>query len=152
MQPVQRHRRRGAPACIRPDPTALPSDPDPPVESSAVEPAAGRNRRNRRQPQRYREIPEDDGEEFDIHDHSDVSEEDTDSGTPGQCGQAIVVVNTGTPNGPNLLPTNRSTSNPMATVTDPLATNTSTSTSNKALDIEYFFRKEKEDTICKPCE
>jgi hypothetical protein len=42
MQPVQRHRRRGAPACIRPDPTALPSDPDPPVESSAVEPGAGR--------------------------------------------------------------------------------------------------------------
>ncbi|KIK80921.1 hypothetical protein PAXRUDRAFT_15527 [Paxillus rubicundulus Ve08.2h10] len=42
----------------------------------------------------------------------------------------------------------RSTSNP--TVTDPLTTNTS-STSHKAVDIEFFFQKEKENTICKPC-
>ncbi|KAF9222872.1 hypothetical protein BS17DRAFT_818188 [Gyrodon lividus] len=42
----------------------------------------------------------------------------------------------------------RSTPNP--TVTDPLTTNTS-STSHKALDVEFFFQKEKEITICKPC-
>ena len=86
MQPLQRHHRHGAPVHIHPDSNVLPSDLDPPVESSAVDPAAGRNPRNQCPPQWYREIPEDDGEEFDIHDHSDVSEKDTDSETPGQHG------------------------------------------------------------------
>jgi hypothetical protein len=96
----------------------------------------------------------DEVEEFDIHHHSDISD-DTDPGLRDP--------HTATP---NALATNNSTSghgsptvtDPLATdrsarslAEDPLATNTS-STSNKAFDIEYFFRKETEDTICKVCE
>lgn len=165
---MQRNRRRGrgasGPGPGQPDPTPLPSLPSLPVESvqDAAPPAGPRVRRiQRRPPVRYRDDL--DGEEFDIDDHSDVSEEEhTDDEAPNRsnCRPAPVVPNT-VPSGdpapgnstPNTtvtdpLATNRSTN---STVVDPLATNVS-STSNKALDIEYFFRKEKENTICNICE
>ncbi|KAI9570065.1 hypothetical protein HD554DRAFT_2037729 [Boletus coccyginus] len=46
------------------------------------------------------------------------------------------------------LATNRSNSNP--TITDPLAINASST--NKALDIDHFFQKKTEQTVCKLCE
>lgn len=149
---MQRRRRgRGGP----PDSTSLPHPPPQAGDSSVPEvaPTAGpRVRRARRPPTQYNV---EDGEEFDINDHSDVSEEDLDAAAPGGSDhrnphRAAVVANvTPSPTVTDPLATNRSTSN--STGTDPLATNTS-STSNKALDIEYFFRKEKDNTICKICE
>ncbi|KIK79314.1 hypothetical protein PAXRUDRAFT_16393 [Paxillus rubicundulus Ve08.2h10] len=119
--------------------------------------AAQRTCRNRHPPACYRDQA-DDTEEFDIHHHSDVSD-DTDPGLHDLHPAAIVVatpnslatINStsghGNPTITNPLATDRSAQNPAE---DPLATNTSSS-SNKELDIEYFFRKEAEGSICKVC-
>ncbi|KIJ19227.1 hypothetical protein PAXINDRAFT_153716 [Paxillus involutus ATCC 200175] len=162
VQPQRRHRGRAAaaPGMVVPSPL---DPPGPLVQSSApdVAPAvASRTRRNWHPPLRYRDQA-DGSEEFDIHHHSDVSD-DTDPSPHDPHYTAAVVANTATP---NALATNNSTSgrsaiitNPLATnrsaqnpVEDPLATNTS-SASNKAFNIEYFFRKETEDTICEVCD
>ncbi|KAF9219986.1 hypothetical protein BS17DRAFT_821237 [Gyrodon lividus] len=83
------------------------------------------------------------GELIDIDNHSDVSEEELELGMADQFGHrpaAIVPANRST-----LDHTSESVSDPLVnksmsnpTVTDPLTTNTS-STSHKALDVEFFF-------------
>lgn len=163
----QGRRRRAAtgssPVLNRAGPLVQPSDSA--ADAAPVTVAPKGVGRNRRRPVRYRPSEADDGEEFDINDHSDISE-DTDPGRAGlrdprstapavanavDTHIAVATNNSAGRGGPtiaNPLATNRSTRNPAE---DPLVTYTST-TSNKALDIEFFFRKETEDTICEVCE
>ena len=151
MQPSQcHHQGRGPSVALVPiSPCGLPGPSGPSVDSTIPDltPAVGpRVCRNWHPPAWYREL--DDGEEFNIHDHSDVSEEDVDLEIPGRCNPSLVanmvagmghmatqdpLANDGPPM--NTLATNRSNSN--STVTDPLATNASST--NKALDIDHFF-------------
>ncbi|KAF8833834.1 hypothetical protein BDN67DRAFT_1017135 [Paxillus ammoniavirescens] len=149
MQVQRRCRGRGSPA-----PSGGPAPTSPPFIPSVLDvvPIAGpRTCRTHHPPARYREHFQDVGELIDIDNHSDVSEEELELGMADQSGHrpaAIVPANRSTLDHTSESASDplvdRSTSNP--TVTDPLATNTS-STSHKALDVEFFFRKEKENTI-----
>ena len=142
-------------------PCGLPGPSGPSVNSTIPDltPVVGpRVCRNRHPPAQYREP--DDGEEFNIHDHSDVLEEDIDLEVPGRHNPGPVanmvagmgrtatqdpMANDRPPM--DTLATNRSNLN--STITDPLATNASST--NKALDIDHFFQKETEQTVCKSC-
>lgn len=141
----------------------VPDSSCPEVEPAATvnvgdPPAAPKIGRKRRAPVRYRALPPGDGEEFDIDDHSEVSEDGesdiprTRTTAPNVATRAAdgSVTNQSAPDPVvvNPLATNRSTTN--STTTNPLAT--TSSTSNRALDIEFFFRKDKDDTVCTPCE
>ena len=151
MQPSQ-HRHRGQGPSAAPVPTppcGLPGPSGPFINSTIPDltPAVGpRVCRNQHPPAQYREP--DDGEEFNIHDHSDILEKDVDLEVPGRRNPSLIanavagmghtatqdpLANDGPPM--NTLATNRSNSN--LTVTDPLATNALST--NRALNINHFF-------------
>ncbi|KAG6373984.1 hypothetical protein JVT61DRAFT_4616 [Boletus reticuloceps] len=146
-QPQRRHHGRVGVGATPVDPSGQLIQPSV-LNAAPLAVVAPRTRRDRHLPARYRGQA-DEGEEISIHDHSDVLDDSVENtATPN----ALAADNPTSGHGPQARGSPTITG-PSATdrPVDPLATNVS-STSNKAFNIEYFFRKETEDTICTVCE
>jgi hypothetical protein len=148
-----RGRQRRGPNFVQEGHAATIQEPTPgaPQPATAAPPDINRPTRNHRVPRRYcrptHANAEGSGEEFDLNvvsDDGDPSDEAEDNGSDSRRRHVpnaqATAVNTAT--------------TAVTTTTDPLGTGHSQSARKKnvAYDIRHFFRKEKDHTICSPCE